>query len=541
MIDTKTLLGKQYDVLGHGLCGGVTEIRTFHDAKVYFSTSKEEFIEQALPLLNRDCYVGINPRKDTSKPGTYDCVSHLSCVVVDLDQKVNDFADAIEVMSKIMYHYPGGLPVNSGVGLHIYYPVSPIKINDWQPISEQLKKWGSYLKAKYETPKTKVDSIFDLPRVIRVWGSVNTKSGVICEPQTANDSWKRLSFPFKQEETKVETTNETIIQGERNNALFKYAVSLVKQNYKQEDVIASVKVKNSKDCRPPLAEREVDTIIQSAIRYQEIPKEVDSRVKKADQSYFNSLKNRKMGILTGITPLDEMISGLKQQKLYIIAARPTSGKTTILTQILSNICEQGKTCVFFPTEVGSEPIYDKIVSRRTGVSLRKFQNGTFTEDDLRAIESCKPYLESLKLTVIEDFSVTVDKIEYALKKYDPDFVAIDFIQAFAFNDPESVAEKSEVVRRLKELAVNYNKPIILASQLNRGDGKRNLKNLKGTGALEEFGDVICFLETVDRLHYPRKVDLDVMKSKYSETGVIPMLFWSGTCKFEVDSLASNGR
>lgn len=544
-MDKKELLAKQYDILGHGEVGGVTELRTFYNGKSYFATSKEEFIEQALPLLDKDVFVGINPRKDDSKPGTYESISHLTALVLDLDPKNQSGEGSTEhqhntsqaLARSILQELPGGTIVSSGSGTHIYYPLEPLRVSDWQTLSESVKTWGENIQKKYETNEIRIDSIFDLPRVIRVWGSFNSKSKRVCNPQGNVGTLRRLNVPFsqvpKQKDKEVEGTVGT---GSRNNTLFNYAISLVKSGKNNEEIALLVKAKNKVDCVPPLPEREVDALLQSAIRYSEVPKAVDSKIKTADQSYFDSLSKRGMGVLTGIKPLDEMISGLKPQKLYIIAARPTSGKTTIITQILTNICEQGKSCLFFPTEVGSEPIYDKIVSRRAKISLRKFQNGTFDEGDLKRIEEVRPFIESLKLTIVEDFSVTVDKIEYAIKKYDPDFIAIDYIQAFAFNDPESVAEKGEAVRRLKELAVNYNKPIILASQLNRGDGKRNLRQLKGTGALEEFGDVIAFLETVDRLNYPRKVDLDIMKSKYSETGVINLEFWSSECRFEVDAM-----
>lgn len=538
-VDKQALLRQQYRVLGSGL--GVTELRTFQPhAKTYFSTSEDEFVEQALPLLEKDLFIGINPRKDT-KPGTYESVSHLTCLVLDLDPiRTTDASteeqhkSAIDLGDRILRDIPGGFKISSGSGCHVYYPIEPIKVENWQELANSVKEWGEGFQRKYDTQEIKIDSIFDLPRVIRVWGSFNSKSKRQCSPLQSIGEYRRSNIPFKQQRELI-IVNGSIITGERNSTLFNYAISLIKQNQSKEDVISFTKAKNQ-ECRPPLAERELDALIHSALRYAEVPKAVDTNIRKADSAYFDSLKNRSMGVLTGIPQLDEMISGLKPQKLYIIAARPTSGKTTIITQILTNICEKGHSALFFPTEVGAEPIYDKIVSRRAGIDLRKFQNGTFEPGDVKRIEEIRAYLESLKLTIVEDFSVTVDKIEYAIKKYDPDFVAIDYIQAFAFNDPESVAEKGETVRRLKELAVKYNKPIILASQLNRGDGKRNLRQLKGTGALEEFGDVIAFLETVDRLNYPRKVDLDIMKSKYSETGVISLKFYSSQCKFEVDTM-----
>ncbi len=84
------------------------------------------------------------------------------------------------------------------------------------------------------------------------------------------------------------------------------------------------------------------------------------------------------------------------------------------------------------------------------------------------------------------------------------------------------------------MAKKYNIPFILASQLNRGDGTADMKQLKGTGALEEFGDVISFLYALDKFKYPVPVMLDVLKSKYSATGQVNLLFDKAHCRFEPD-------
>ncbi len=240
-----------------------------------------------------------------------------------------------------------------------------------------------------------------------------------------------------------------------------------------------------------------------------------------------------MGIRTGFDSLDEMISGLKKQKLYVLGARPNTGKTTLLTQVLTNLAEMNMSCLFYPTEVGSEPIFDKIVSRKTGINLKKFQNGSFLESDYEKIDGIRAQIEKLPLIVVEDFATTLDVIDQGIKKYAPGVVCVDYFQALKWNDPDSVGEKADAVRRFKQLAGDHDVPILLASQLNRTDeGKPTLKSLKATGALEEFGDVVAFLFRDTALSYPVKATLSVQKSKYSAVGDIPMDFFSSVCEFK---------
>jgi replicative DNA helicase len=240
--------------------------------------------------------------------------------------------------------------------------------------------------------------------------------------------------------------------------------------------------------------------------------------------------------------LDRIISGLKPGKLYIFAARPGVGKTSLITQILTAVAKQNTPCLYYPTEVGAEPVWDKMVSSETNIGLLKFQNGDFADADRLKIIECMARLEKLPLSIVEDFAVTPDKVEAGILKYLPErpgtyrgVVAVDFLQSLAWEDPESVAEKSQAVYRFKKMCKDYNVPFILASQLNRGDGAAALTQLKGTGALEEYGDCISFIyQTGDKFSYPVKTDLNIMKSKYSATGICKLNFYKSHCRFEPD-------
>ena len=61
---------------------------------------------------------------------------------------------------------------------------------------------------------------------------------------------------------------EEIAEGQRNTALFKLAASLRAKGLTQEAITAALLVENRERCRPPLPEREVETISKSAGRYE---------------------------------------------------------------------------------------------------------------------------------------------------------------------------------------------------------------------------------------------------------------------------------
>lgn len=557
-INIEELLGNQYEILGHGLVEGFTEIRDIKESRSYFCSSKEEFIHTAKGLCSRDIYVGVNPRGSHS--GQAKDVSYISCLVLDIDpirpkgtaSSEEQHTAALALGNKIKQDLVHCWTADSGSGCHVYFPIEPTKVVSLENLTREAKAWSDGLRKEYATPTLALDAIHDLPRIIRIWGSFNNKSKRLCTPLEQVSSFKREPCPFEQKAppSKKPVSTADLSQTEirfnalaasnkrlaelvdgslsfvsRSEADFAF-VNLLTEAHFSYDEIVQLGPKNVKGkLSGPEYERDVKLIMGKAAE-----KDQGNSVSliRNSQDYYSSLRTRSMGIRTGIEPLDEMISGLKKQKLIITGGIPGDGKTSLNIQILTHIAENGEKCLLFPTEVGAHPIFDKIVSSKTGVSIKKFQNGSFTEEDFRKIESVKPRIEKIPLIVIEDFGLTIEKVEEGIRQYGPSVVALDYFQAMKWDNIESVNEKADAVRKLKQLAGDYHLTILLYSQLSRQDGK-----LKGTAALDEFADVIMYLRTENRGTVPRQVVLDVTKSKYSSTGPIFLNFHANVCKFEV--------
>jgi KaiC/GvpD/RAD55 family RecA-like ATPase len=549
----------QREVLGHaGL--GLSEIRIIKKGVSEYATTDDEYQKSVLDYKDTDTYVGINPRSE--RRGTNDSIKYLTCLVIDIDpvrEKDTPSTDeqhelALGVGRKIYDDFPGTYLVSSGSGCHVYFPIKPILVTNAKSLYKSVKKWGDATRAKYEVSGTKIDSIFDLARVIRVWGSHNFKSNRPCEFLEGPSTVNRFDFQFAQEVEEVLedsiplceqrflrlcvsnpvlsriTTGEAKFDS-RSESDFVFISELTRAHFTPDEIYA-LRMKNPSGRKNDMKREDVDRVSQKA-RDNEMP--TSSLIGKADE-YIRSLKNRKMGLKTGFPTFDEMISGLKPQKVIVLAARPTEGKTTLATQVIRNIAEQGEMVLMFPTEVGSEPIYDKIVSAKTDIDLKQFQNGNFTDEQFSTIAKTREYLSKLPLAIVEDFSLSVDKIENHIAKIRPRVFVIDYIQALKFEEG-SANEIGAAMRKIKELAGDYDCTAIVCSQLLReADGRDpfSLSRLKGSGAIEEFGDVIAFLHTPveEKFIYPRPVSFVITKSKYSAIGAVPLKFWTSTCKLE---------
>lgn len=558
MLKEKDLIADQFDVLLHS-GHGFTEIRDVKTGKQWFVDNAVEYEIIIHSYLEKrgDIYVGINPRK--TKSGKTEDISFINCLVIDIDpirpkdtpssgQQLNQ---AIGLANRICLEYPTGIVISSGSGAHVYFPLVPIEPSE--EIQKRIEGWYHKLQTKYNTKELRIDSTFDLPRVMRVWGSWNSKSNRSCEPLKPLDRIIRVTLdsliptvelitpkiPLTDTELRFERliknngTLQNIVNGKivftsRSESDYAFSKTLLQANFRPDEV-ATLLLRNPSG---RLDDKSFNERVRDVERIQK--KIGPSEIKSLSENYFEELKTRKSGISTGFKTLDKRISGLKPGRLYVIAARPTDGKTTFLCQLAGNMAESGKKVLFFPTEVGASSIYDKYISRKTGINLCKFQSGDFTDDEKRSIENTSKTVKDLSIFIAENFALKVSDIKQKAQELMPDVIIVDFLQSMSFPNGGEPRELSQAVVSIKSIGQELQIPIILASQLHRAaeGAKTSLTQLKGSGAIEEQGDDIMYLYTLDRLVTPRPVNLDIMKSKYGEPGIIRLDFNSSVCEFK---------
>ena len=76
-----------------------------------------------------------------------------------------------------MNKYPNATLINSGNGFHIYYRIRAISISNKNRDNVDLKRTQlmKHFQRKFGTKNVKIDSVQDLPRIMRVAGTVSHK------------------------------------------------------------------------------------------------------------------------------------------------------------------------------------------------------------------------------------------------------------------------------------------------------------------------------------------------------------------------------
>jgi replicative DNA helicase len=209
---------------------------------------------------------------------------------------------------------------------------------------------------------------------------------------------------------------------------------------------------------------------------------------------------------TGIVALDDKLrGGLRDGQIAVIGGRPGAGKSVLLTQIAASIAERGEGALIVSLEMMKEEIIDRLSRTRT----------------------CEK-LSSMPLYFIDstsDLGVICSLIRVACRRYRIGVIAIDYLQlaeVAAGRNENRERQIATISRRLKRLAMDLQKPVIVGSQLNREStkrGKPSLADLRESGSIEQDADIVILLSKSDD---GPETTIDIAKQRGGSLGEVVM-------------------
>jgi len=237
---------------------------------------------------------------------------------------------------------------------------------------------------------------------------------------------------------------------------------------------------------------------------------------------------------TGIKPLDDVLCGMFNGEVTIVAARPGLGKTTIALQI----ARQMKT-LFFSLEMKHQIIYAKLLSSESDVETWKVLTKKMSpEERERVLKAHFKLKDELKITLFDDsenFSEILSKAKIYQKLKGAELIVVDYVQLIHGGLGENNNLRiANVSRQLKRLAMQLNIPILLLSQLNRNSmhqGREpDLQDLRDSGSLEQdAGQVIFIWEKDDQTR------VRVAKNRLGRVGKVEnVMFVKEYSRFDVE-------
>ena len=225
-------------------------------------------------------------------------------------------------------------------------------------------------------------------------------------------------------------------------------------------------------------------------------------------------KDQYLGLSTGFTDLDNLLTGLNKTDLILIAARPAMGKSAVGLNIAANVAKRyRKKVAIFNLEMGREQLVERMLS----------SEGAITGNLMRTDDAP---------------GISVPEMKARLRRLkDLGLVIIDYLQLMTAGRriDNRVQEVSEITRSLKIMAKELNVPVITLAQLSRGPESRSdhrpvLSDLRESGSIEQDADSVIFLYR-DAYYNPDTAEQNiaefiVAKNRHGETGTVKV-GWDG--------------
>ena len=226
-----------------------------------------------------------------------------------------------------------------------------------------------------------------------------------------------------------------------------------------------------------------------------------------DLETLSENKSEITGYATGFYEFDKLTSGLHENELYIIAARPGMGKTAFALNIATYVARNTKKNVaIFNFEMSAEQLVNRMLSSVGQINFGKFRNGNFDNNDWKRLSEAVTVLGDTNMKIDDTPGATIADIRskcrrLASKENGLGLVVIDYLQLIigsSKNQANRQQEVAEISRGLKMMAMELHCPVIALAQLSRAVEQRPNKrpmmsDLRESGSIEQDADLIGFL------------------------------------------------
>ena len=219
-------------------------------------------------------------------------------------------------------------------------------------------------------------------------------------------------------------------------------------------------------------------------------------------------KNGLIGISSGFENIDRFTNGFQQQDLIVVAAPPSCGKTTLtlnFAEYAAFVSPEPKKVLFFSLEMSAEQLMQKMIASLGNVYLKKVRDGSALVDGVGYLSKAQEIIQSRQkyFRIDDKGGQTVAEMQARAKRTSMrmgglDLIVVDYLHKIEADGESDVAQIRNKIRGMKNMAKKMNCPVIVLSQLNRGlVGRPEMKNLLGSSAIEQEGDLIIFLYDED--------------------------------------------
>lgn len=280
-------------------------------------------------------------------------------------------------------------------------------------------------------------------------------------------------------------------------------------------------------------------------------------IKKILYPTFQQIEDRQnaggglTGLATGLADLDEMTGGIQKGDLVVIAARPSMGKTALVTGLaLHAAISEQKAVAFFSFEMSKAQVVQRMLAYESLVDLGRIVRGRLRDDDFGRLAQAAGHLNTAPIFIEDGGEPTVTAVKAGARRIKREqgglgLIVVDYMQLMDGAGDNRNQEVSEISKGLKRLAKELEAPVVALSQLSRAPEQRSnhrpiLSDLRESGSIEQDADLVGFLYRPE-YYDPHDADLKgkaeliVSKHRNGPTDTIDLYFRKECARFESGS------
>lgn len=256
------------------------------------------------------------------------------------------------------------------------------------------------------------------------------------------------------------------------------------------------------------------------------------------------------GLETDFHEIDDMLNGLQNGEMIVIAARPSMGKTAFAMNIIEAVAANHRLpCAIFSLEMSKQQLAQRMLCSRAGIDAQKVRKGMLSAEEFRKLAAVVVELSKAPIWVDDSPGLTVlelrAKARRLKRQHDIKLLMVDYMQLMDAPDVQENRQQqiSEISRGIKAVARELDIPVLAISQLNRApegrEGHRpRMSDLRESGSIEQDADVIMLLHREDyyRMGEPDFIpdniaEVIIAKQRNGPTGTVKLTFDSRTTTF----------
>ncbi len=214
--------------------------------------------------------------------------------------------------------------------------------------------------------------------------------------------------------------------------------------------------------------------------------------------------------MTGFPSLDDVLVSLDGGRLYVVAARPGMGKSTLVQEIAANVARAGSSVGLFLLEMAAEEMGVRMLASSSSVHGQALRRGTADDHEFERVLDAADGLAGLPIWFcdapnmsIADVIAAAKQLKHRCDREGPPLglVALDYLQLMDIQTRRGENRTNavgEVSRKCKLLARALDVPVVLLSQLNRScearpDKRPQVSDLRDSGAIEQDADAVLLM------------------------------------------------